>query len=148
MLESSVASRSEPASPVDYLAIGHITRTYPLTGYQAGGTVLYSGRLATALGMRVGVVTSTVPDFDLERALPAMTVVNIPAAHATTFENILHTVWSSSNHPFSCRATDQILHIPDAWRNGDHPPGATRRKIDETTVTACRGTFIGLTAQD
>ncbi|MCO5186687.1 MAG: PfkB family carbohydrate kinase [Anaerolineae bacterium] len=142
-----MASRSEPASPVDYLAIGHITRDVSPHGYQAGGTVLYSGRLATALGMRVGVVTSTVPDFDLEQALPAMTVVNIPAAHATTFENILTP---SGRRQIIHSVAEPLTrsHIPDAWQETAIIHLAPLAgEIDETTVTACRGTFIGLTAQ-
>lgn len=143
-----VVSNSELAKrPVDYLAIGHVTRDVSPYGYQAGGTVLYSGRLATALGMRVGVVTSAAPDFDFVQTLPDMAVVNVPAVQSTTFENI-HT--SSGRRQIIQSLAEPLTStdFPQAWRRTAIIHLAPLAgEIDPTTVTACQGEFVGLTAQ-
>jgi len=45
--------------PVDYLVIGHVAADVTPTGLQLGGTVSYAGLTARALGVRVGIVTSS-----------------------------------------------------------------------------------------
>ncbi len=73
----------------DYLLIGHITADLTPGGRIAGGTVSYAVRTAAAFGLRVAVLTSTLPDEPLLDAIRAHAeVVSIPAAATTTFENI------------------------------------------------------------
>lgn len=101
--------------PVDYLAIGHITRDITPQGFIPGGTVLYSALTARALGLRVGIVTAYAADY----SLPAFDGITIHAQlgeTTTTFENI-----------YSPESRVQILHeiadpidlsaIPETWRN-------------------------------
>ncbi len=45
--------------PVDYLVVGHVAADVTPTGVQLGGTVSYSALTARALGLRVGIVTSS-----------------------------------------------------------------------------------------
>lgn len=103
-------------SEIDYLIIGHITRDLTPAGtYKVGGSVAYSGRMATALGCRTAAITSAASAFNLPRALPDVQVYCVPAGQTTTFENIylphgreqvIHTVAS----PLT------LADIPAGWR--------------------------------
>jgi hypothetical protein len=101
--------------PVDYLAIGHITRDITPLGDVPGGTVLYSALTARALGLRVGIVTACAANY----VLPVLDGVTIHAQlgeTTTTFENI-----------YAPDGRVQVLHevadpidlsaIPETWRN-------------------------------
>jgi sugar/nucleoside kinase (ribokinase family) len=57
-------------------------------GWMFGGAATYSSRMAHALGCQVQVVTSLRPDVDVRPALADVEVVNYPAEHTTTFENV------------------------------------------------------------
>jgi hypothetical protein len=64
----------------DYLLIGHIAHDVTPEGPRLGGTVSYGAYTALALGLRVGVLTSTRPDEPLLRKLPpSVHVISIPA---------------------------------------------------------------------
>ena len=76
-----------PLQPVDYLVIGHVAVDITPTGVQLGGTVSFAALTARALGMRVGIVTSSGEDAPLQ-ALDGIAIVNVPSEHSTTFENI------------------------------------------------------------
>jgi sugar/nucleoside kinase (ribokinase family) len=72
----------------DYLLIGHIAHDVTPDGPRLGGTVSYGAYTAVALGLRVGVLTSTRPDEPLLQELPpSVHVISIPAEHTTTFDN-------------------------------------------------------------
>jgi sugar/nucleoside kinase (ribokinase family) len=106
-----------PLQPVDYLAVGHvavdITPTAP-TGEQLGGTVSFAALTARAMGMRVGIVTSSGKDAPLQ-ALNGIPIVNIPSEHSTTFENI--KTESGRKQTLHHQATPILLdHIPLVWR--------------------------------
>jgi len=107
----------EPASlePVDYLVIGHIAQDVIPTGKQLGGTVLYSGLTARALGLRVGIVTSAGEDAPLQ-ALDDIQIVNVPSEHSTTFENI-KTESGRAQILYHQAAPILLDHIPQAWRS-------------------------------
>ena len=105
----------ETIEPVDYLAIGHITRDITPQGDVPGGTVLYSALTARAMGLRVGIVTACAADY----SLPVFDGITIHAQlgeTTTTFENI-----------YSPDGRVQVLHeiadpidlsaIPETWRN-------------------------------
>jgi hypothetical protein len=47
-----------PLEPINYLIIGHLTRDLTPDGPRLGGTAAYAGLTASALGLRVGIVTS------------------------------------------------------------------------------------------
>jgi sugar/nucleoside kinase (ribokinase family) len=71
-----------------YLAIGHICQDLLPDGWMFGGAATYSSRMAHALGCQVQVVTSLRADVDVRPALADVEVVNYPAEHTTTFENV------------------------------------------------------------
>jgi hypothetical protein len=54
----------------DYLLIGHIAHDVTPEGPRLGGTVSYGAFTAVAMGMRVGILTSTRPDEPLLHKLP------------------------------------------------------------------------------
>ncbi len=101
--------------PIDYLVIGHITRDLTPQGARMGGTASYSARTAQALGLNVGVVTSWGEEFS-DGFFDKITVVNKPAPHSTTFENI-----------YTPEGRVQIIHqqalplgadtIPEQWKS-------------------------------
>ena len=70
-----------------YLTIGHVAKDIVPKGHTLGGTVAYSGMTAHALGMRVGMITSTSPDLDLQ-SIASIDILNLPAETPTCFENI------------------------------------------------------------
>jgi 1D-myo-inositol 3-kinase len=73
----------------DFLAIGHVTKDLlPTGGYTIGGTATYASLAAHKLGLAVAVLTSTSPDLDLRALEPGIQWQVVPAATATTFENI------------------------------------------------------------
>jgi sugar/nucleoside kinase (ribokinase family) len=76
-----------PESP-SFVIVGHVTKDIVPGGFVYGGTATYAGRMAVALGERVGVVTSASADFDFAAALPDIQVANVPAETTSTFENL------------------------------------------------------------
>lgn len=103
-----------PLEPVDYLVIGHISHDLLPGGSRLGGTASYSAMTASALGLRVGVVTANGPETDLD-VFAGIPVVATPSERSTTFENI-----------YSGDRRSQILHhqaapisfdsVPEPWR--------------------------------
>ena len=71
-----------------YLAIGHICQDVLPDGWMFGGAATYSSRMAHALGCEVQVLTSLRSDVDLSPILADVEVLNYPADHTTTFENV------------------------------------------------------------
>ena len=55
-----------------------------------GGSVSYAATTGLQMGCRVGVVTSTGPDLDLNEALPNVQIARRESAVTTEFENIYH----------------------------------------------------------
>jgi sugar/nucleoside kinase (ribokinase family) len=105
----------KPIEPVDYLAIGHITRDITPLGEIPGGTVFYSALTARALGLRVGVVTACAANYPLP-VLDGITFHAQLGETTTTFENIyrpdgrvqvLHEIADSID----------LSAIPETWRN-------------------------------
>lgn len=74
--------------PVDYLAIGHVTRDIlPDASHVVGGTVSYAALTVAALRRSVGIVTSASRGFDLSAFHGRATVSCSVAEHTTTFRN-------------------------------------------------------------
>ena len=71
-----------------YLTVGHICKDLIPNGWAFGGTATYAARTARALGCDVTVVTSAAAGFDLRPALLDVDLIQSPADHTTTFENI------------------------------------------------------------
>jgi sugar/nucleoside kinase (ribokinase family) len=135
-----------PLEPVDYLVIGHVTHDLTPSGPRLGGTAAYSALTARALGMRVGVVTASGPETNLE-ALGDIPVVSVPSAQSTTFENI-----------YSKNGRRQVLHhraalltfdsVPDVWRRSAiiHL-GPVAQEVDALLPATFSPTLLGLTPQ-
>jgi sugar/nucleoside kinase (ribokinase family) len=104
-----------PLQPVDYLAIGHVAVDLMPEGNQLGGSVTYAALTARALGLRVGIVTSTATDASLQ-ALDGIHIVTVPAEFSTTFENV--KTENGRKQTLHHRAAQITLdHIPQEWRN-------------------------------
>ena len=104
-----------PFQAVDYLVIGHITQDLTSEGSCMGGTAAFSALTARALGLRVGIVTSTDEQTSL-KALDGIPIVSVPSGYPTTFENI----YSAEE------GRRQILHHQAAHIPFDLVPGAWR----------------------
>ncbi len=104
-----------PLQSVDYLAVGHVAADITPTGVQLGGTVSFAALTARALGMRVGIVTSSGKDAPLQ-ALDGIQILNVPSEFSTTFENI--KTESGRKQTLHHQAAPILLeHIPQVWRN-------------------------------
>jgi sugar/nucleoside kinase (ribokinase family) len=101
--------------PVDYLAVGHVATDVTPAGAQLGGTVSYSALTARALGLRVGIVTSSGEGAPLGE-LKDIPIVNVPSDYSTTFENI--KTENGRRQVLHHRAAQILLdHIPQVWRS-------------------------------
>ena len=72
-------------SPVDFVAIGHVTLDQTARGARPGGAPYYTAMTAHRLGLRVGLLTSYGPDFPREAIPAGIEVVSVPAERTTTF---------------------------------------------------------------
>ncbi len=100
----------------DYLLIGHITHDVTPYGPQLGGTVSYAAHTASGFGLKVALLTSCAPDEPLLERLPeGVMVVNIPAEHTTTFENI-YTPDGRVQYMYHRARTLEVSMLPPAWR--------------------------------
>jgi sugar/nucleoside kinase (ribokinase family) len=134
--------------PVDYLLIGHVCRDLTPDGPRLGGTVSFGALMARALGQRVGVVTSA-PDMliPLLAPLEGVSLCRVPAAEATTFEN----VYTPAGRVQTLRGRAARLtptDIPEAWqrtRIAHLAPVAD--EVDPRLAAAFPGAFVGVTPQ-
>jgi sugar/nucleoside kinase (ribokinase family) len=132
--------------PVDYLIVGHVAADITPTGVQLGGTVSYAGLTARALGVRVGIVTSSGEDVPL-RALDGIPIVNVPAEHSTTFENI--KTENGRRQILHHQAAPILLeHIPQVWRSAPiiHL-GPIAGEVDSSLAEKLSGSLVGITPQ-
>lgn len=132
--------------PVDYLIVGHVAVDITPTGVQLGGTVSYSALTARALGLRVGIVTSSAADAPL-KALDGIQIVNIPAEQSTTFENI--KTESGRRQILHHQAAPILLeHIPQVWRTASIIHLAPiAGELDPSLAEQLSGKFLGITPQ-
>ena len=132
--------------PVDYLIVGHVAVDITPTGVQLGGTVSYSALTARALGLRVGIVTSSAADAPLQ-ALDGIQIVNIPAEQSTTFENI--KTENGRRQILHHQAAPILLeHIPQVWRTASIIHLAPiAGELDPSLAEQLSGKFYGITPQ-
>ena len=132
--------------PVDYLVVGHIAVDVTPRGNQLGGTVAYSALTARALGLRVGIVTSSSNDAPLD-ALSGIPMVNVPSHYSTTFENI-KTENGRSQILHHQAASILLDHIPQVWRNAPIIHLAPiAREIDSSLAENLSASLLGITPQ-
>ncbi len=131
---------------IDFLVIGHVAKDLAPQGAILGGTAAYASRTASAFGLRVCVVTSSEPSFDLQ-LLDHIDVISLPSKNTTTFEN-----------RYSARGRQQILHgvaslltpslIPEAWRSTRIVHlGPIAGEVDPALIDHFPDALVGLTPQ-
>ena len=135
-----------PPQPVDYLAVGHVAVDITPTGVQLGGTVSFAALTARALGLRVGIVTSSGKDAPLH-ALDDIHIVNVPAEYSTTFENVKTT--NGRKQTLHHQAAPILLdHIPRVWRSSPIIHLAPiARELDSSLPEILSGSLLGITPQ-
>lgn len=136
-------------SPVEYLAIGHVTRDLlPDASYAVGGTVSYAALTAAALCRSVGVVTSASGDFDLSVFNGAVEVKVEPAAVTTTFRNE-YTNGYREQVVYGLAKPLTPTSLPDDWRAPSIVHiGPVIGECDPALALAFpEETFVGITPQ-
>jgi hypothetical protein len=134
------------ASPIDYLAIGHITRDITPEGLLLGGTVSFAGLTALAFGLRVGIVTAIPYDLDVS-PLNRIEIQKVQSRNTSTFENIQTS--DGRVQVIHIKADDiDIKDIPPNWRNAPiiHL-GPVCRELDQRIIQEFPHSFIGVTPQ-
>ena len=138
--------QTSATKPLDYLAIGHITKDLAKDGYSLGGTASYSSLTALAFGLKSGIFTSYAADFDVS-ALSSLEINRKFSEKTTTFENIdtgsgriqyLHQIavpLIAVDIPVSLRSA-RILHL-----------GPVADEVDPDIALLFPEAFIGLTPQ-
>ncbi len=132
---------------IDYLLIGHLTRDLTPMGPKIGGTAAYSALTASALGLRVGIVTSWAADLPLG-PLSHIPIYNFHTETSTTFENIYT---DHGRVQFIHHIAPQLDYhlIPEPWRNAsivhlgpvaqEVEPGIARRISDSLVCLTPQG---------
>ncbi|MEK6256870.1 MAG: PfkB family carbohydrate kinase [Chloroflexota bacterium] len=134
------------AEPIDYLLLGHLSEDVTPDGLQLGGSVAYAALTAHALGMRVGIVTSSNEDMVLGR-LSDIPIVNIPSDHTTSFENV---VTKSGRTQMLLQQAEKIdyYQIPELWRQAPIVHVAPiAQEISASILSNFDGSLLCLTPQ-
>lgn len=138
--------RKMSIEPIDYLMIGHITRDETSAGPRLGGTATFSSLMAKALGLRVGLVTSWGSDLSLG-PLSEIPIVNLPAEHSTTFENIT-TPEGRIQKIFHVANSIDLNLIPEQWLSASIVHiGPIAQEVEPTLVRHLSNSLIGTTPQ-
>lgn len=132
--------------PVDYLVIGHIAHDLTPDGIRLGGTAAYSALTARALGLRVGVVTSSMPDTSFE-ALDGILILSIESTRNTTFENI-YTPEGRIQYLRAQATQIDLNDVPETWRRSSiiHL-GPIANEMDSVLPERFSPTLLGITPQ-
>lgn len=102
------------AEPIDYLLLGHLSEDVTSEGVQLGGSVAYAALTAQALGMKVGIVTSSNEEMALG-ILSDIPIINFPSEHTTSYENI-DTKKDSTQRIHQQAEQIEFYQIPELWR--------------------------------
>ena len=104
-------------SPVDFVAVGHVTLDQTARGTRPGGAAYYTAMTAHRLGLRVGLLTSFGPDFPREAVPDGIEVVNVSAERTTTFR-IGQAGGRTRELAVLARAADlEAEALPEAWQD-------------------------------
>ena len=138
--------RQMSIEPIDYLMIGHITLDKTPDGSRLGGTSTFSSLMARALGLRVGIVTSWGTEISLG-PLAEIPIINLPAEHSTTFENIT-TSEGRVQTLFHVANTIDLNLIPEEWLKASIVHlGPIAQEVEPTIVRHLSNPLIGTTPQ-
>ncbi len=136
-------------TPVDYLAIGHVTYDVLPDGLSAvGGTVSYAALTAKVLHESVGILTSAEASFDFSVFDDVAAVNGSPAAKTTTFRN---SYVNGRRHQTVYTVANQLTPdlVPATWTNPAIAHiGPVIEECDPALVTVFPPTtFVGVTSQ-
>jgi len=132
--------------PIDYLMIGHITLDKTPDGPRLGGTTTFSSLMARAFNLRVGIVTSWGAELPLG-PLAGIPMINLPAEHSTTFENIVTQSGRIQTLSHLANTIDLNL-IPEEWLNASIVHlGPVAQEVEPTIVRHLTNSMIGTTPQ-
>jgi 1D-myo-inositol 3-kinase len=131
----------------DYLVIGHATQDVVSGGgYRLGGTVTYSAKTASRLGLHVGVLTSTSSDTDLA-ALDDVDLERVDAEQSTVFENI-YTLSGRTQYLRSVATTLNPADMPGTWRQVPIVHlGPIAQEVNPLFVSQFPKALVGITPQ-
>jgi len=111
---------SQP-TPVDFVAIGHVTLDQTARGTRPGGAAYYTAMTAHRLGLRVGLLTSFGSDFPREAVPAGIEVVNVAAERTTTFrigQGRVGRGGRARELTVLARAADlEATALPEEWRD-------------------------------
>jgi len=100
---------------VDLVAIGHVTFDETPSGVRPGGSAYYAALAAHRLGLRVGLLTSAAPDYQLDILPDGIEVMVVPSPQTTRYR--LGTSTGARTLTLRARAVDLgAEHLPAAWR--------------------------------
>src|SRR5258708_38363182 len=132
----------------DYVLIGHVAHDETPQGPRLGGPVSYAGSAASALGARVGIVTSAQKGEVVLEKLPRSAQVHlIEAPESTVFVNTY--VGDVRRQVLKHRATPLSLKdVPQEWRNAAiiHL-GPLDDEVDPQLARAFPGSLVAATPQ-
>ncbi len=132
--------------PIDYLMIGHITLDKTRAGHRLGGTATFSSLMARALGLRVGIVTSWGSELP-PGPLAGIPMINLPAEHSTTFENITTDQGRIQTLSHTANTIDLNL-IPEEWLKAEIVHlGPVAQEVEPTIVRHLTNSLVGTTPQ-
>ena len=136
----------KPLEAVDYLIIGHLTVDLTPEGPRLGGTALYSGLTARALGLRVGIVTSWADEIPLG-TLGAIPIASYPAEHSTTFRNE-YTPQGRQQTLLHVASALDLYQVPEVWRSAPIVHLApVAQEVEPTLVRCFPSALVGVTPQ-
>lgn len=135
-----------PLQAVDYLIVGHVAADVTPAGLQLGGTAAYAGLTARALGLRVGIVTSSGTDAPLDE-LSGIPIINVPSERSSTFEN--SATKNGRKQTLHCRAAPLLLeHVPQVWRSAPIVHLAPiADEVEPSMAEKLLGSLLGITPQ-
>jgi hypothetical protein len=100
---------------IDLVAIGHVTLDETPSGVRPGGSAYYSALTAHRLGLRVGLLTSVAPDYELDVFPDGIEVMVVPSPQTTRYR--LGKAKGARTLTLLARAADLgVEHLPAAWR--------------------------------
>lgn len=117
-MEMKRQSPSRPASPVQFLCIGHCCHDLAEGRPVLGGTASYASLVAARLGLETGILTSFGPDFEFSRLFEerGIQVCVKPDEKTTVFENIYRA--DIRTQYLHAKASDLFpADVPDIWKN-------------------------------
>jgi hypothetical protein len=133
--------------PIDYLLLGSVTQDITPGGNQVlGGTAAFSGCMAHALGMRVGIVAAIGPGVDLS-PLDGISVMSQLSHLSTTYENCYT---ESGRVQYLRQRADPLRFesVPIQWLTAPIVHlGPLADDIDPSSIVHFPDAFVGVTPQ-